>query len=471
MKKLSELYDIDSDILVSGISINSKEVKNGDIFVCVSGVNFDRHLFVDEAINNGCCCIVASRDIGKRCVPVIYVDNTDTELTKLAKKLYDYKDGNLGLFGVTGTNGKTSVTSIIQDMLGDDVCGYMGTNGIKCSKFNQKIRNTTPDADRLYMYFDKFVKSGCKYLSMEASSEAFFRKRLVGVTFDVGIITNITEDHLNIHKTIENYVDCKLELLKNVKDSGLCILNTEDKYFEKEFSSCCSRVVTYGKKMDATLRLIDYKYDNTFMKIMVSYKDKIYSFKSPLIGEFNVYNLMAAMLLLLEYLNISIEDVIKSIQNIQTIPGRLQLLDYNQDYKIILDYAHTPDAFLNLYPSLNSIKNKRLITVTGSAGGREASKRGPMGKIVLENSDYVIFTMDDPRCEDVDKIIDDLVSCTNLNNYERIIDRKTAIFKALSIAREDDIVLIAGKGVDDYMAVGNKYLKYCDLDVIEEYFK
>lgn len=471
MKKLSELYNIDSDVLVRGISINSKEVKDGDIFVCVSGVNFDRHLFVDEAISNGCSCIVASRDIGEKSVPVIYVDNTDTELTKLAKKLYDYKNGNPALFGVTGTNGKTTVTSIIQDMLGDDICGYMGTNGIKCSKFNQKIRNTTPDADRLYMYFDKFVKSGCKYLSMEASSEAFFRKRLIDVIFDVGIITNITEDHLNIHKTIDNYVDCKLELLKSVKDSGLCILNTEDKYFEREILACRSRVVTYGKKMDATLRLVDYKYDNTFMKITVSYKDKMYSFDSPLIGEFNVYNLMAAMLLLLEYLNISIENVVKSIKNLKTIPGRLQFLEYGQNYKIILDYAHTPDAFLNLYPSLNNMKKGKIITVTGSAGGREISKRGPMGKIVLENSDYVIFTMDDPRCEDVDNIIDDLVSDTNLNNYERIIDRKEAIFKALSIAKEDDIVLIAGKGVDDYMAVGNQYLKYCDLDVIEEYFK
>ena len=177
------------------------------------------------------------------------------------------------------------------------------------------------------------------------------------------------------------------------------------------------------------------------------------------------------MLVLLEYLDFSMEEVIRRIKNINVVDGRLQFLNYGQDYRIVLDYAHTPDAFLKIYPVLKSLKKKRIITVTGSAGGREKEKRGPMGKIVLDNSDIVIFTMDDPREEDVDDIIDDLLSSSDKDNYLRIIDRVDAINKALSMALADDIILIAGKGTDNYMALGKDYIPYSDLEVIDKYFK
>ncbi len=471
MKRLCDLYDIDDGRLINKIKINSKEVEKGDIFVCVNGVTTDRHLFVDEAILNGASAIVVSRDVGRKSVPVIMVDDTNKELTRLAKKMYDYPEAKLGIFGITGTNGKTTVASIIQDLIGNDVCGYIGTNGIRTSKFNEKIRNTTPDSDRMYMYLDKFVNVGCKYLAMETSSEAFFRKRLDGISFEVGIVTNITEDHLNVHKTIDNYVECKLDLLRKVKSTGLCILNYEDKYFERECKASNGRVVTYGKSENATLRLVNYKQDFDKTNITVLYKDQEYSFASILIGEFNIYNLLASMLVLLEYLDFSMEEVIRRIKNINVVDGRLQFLNYGQDYRIVLDYAHTPDAFLKIYPVLKSLKKKRIITVTGSAGGREKEKRGPMGKIVLDNSDIVIFTMDDPREEDVDDIIDDLLSSSDKDNYLRIIDRVDAINKALSMALADDIILIAGKGTDNYMALGKDYIPYSDLEVIDKYFK
>lgn len=471
MKKLSDLYDIDDERLINRIKINSKEVCEGDIFVCVNGVTADRHLFVDEAIKNGASAIIVSRDVGRKSVPVIMVDDTNKELVLLAKKMYDYPDAKLGIFGVTGTNGKTTVASIIQDLIGSDVCGYIGTNGIRTAKFNEKIRNTTPDSDRMYMYLDKFVNVGCKYLAMETSSEAFFRKRLDGLSFEVGIITNITEDHLNIHKTIENYVECKLDLLRKVKSTGLCVLNCEDKYFEKACKASNGRVVTYGKDENATLRLVGYKQDFDKTNITVLYKKQEYTFSSILIGEFNVYNLLASMLVLLEYLDFSMEEVIQRLKNINVIDGRLQFLDYGQNYSIVLDYAHTPDAFSKIYPVLKTLKKNRIITVTGSAGGREKEKRGPMGKIVLENSDIVIFTMDDPRNESVDCIIDDLIASSNKDNYLRITDRKEAINKALSMAQVDDIVLIAGKGTDNYMALGNEYIPYSDLEEIAKYFK
>lgn len=467
MKKLSELYSGYPDILIDGIKINSKEVHSNDLFVCVKGVTVDRHDYVDEAINNGAVAIVASRHIDVS-VPVIYVSDTNLELASLCSKFYDYPEKRLNIIGITGTNGKTTVASIIKDLIGDD-CGYLGTNGIICSKFNEKIRNTTPDADRLFMYFDRFLDSDCKYLSMEASSEAFYRNRLNNVYFKVGVITNITEDHLNIHKTIENYVSSKQEIINHITDDGVLILNTDDKYYVDTRNKAKSKVLTYGKK-EADLTIIRVNEFINKTDITFKYQDKIYEITSPLLGEFNVYNLCAAILSLL-VLGFNIETIIKNIVNVKVPKGRMEFIHNKNDYNIIIDYAHTPDAFKKIYEFLNKVKTGKIITVTGSAGGREHEKRKEMGRVVLDNSDYCIFTMDDPRNEDVNTIIDDLVSDTNKTNYERIINRDEAIKKAISLISKDDILLIAGKGDDNYMAIGNDYLPYKDSDVVNNFFK
>ena len=468
MKKLSELYPGYPDVDIKDIKINSKEVVDGDLFVCTTGVTADRHDYVDEAVKNGAKAIVASKKIDVL-VPVVYVEDTNKELPLLCKKFYDNPDEELELIGITGTNGKTTTASIIQDLIGNNTCGYLGTNGIICSKFNEHIVNSTPDSDRQYKYFRRFVDSGCKYLSMEVSSEAFYRHRVDNLRFKIGIITNITSDHLNIHKTLENYVSCKKELFKQVLDDGYSILNIDDKYYEEILEVANGKVLTYGKK-EADLQII--KIDEYINKtnITLKYKNNLYDIESPLLGEFNVYNLCASILALI-CLGYDMEYIINNIKNIKVPGGRCEFLDYGQNYSIILDYAHTPDAFKNIYSLLKKVKRNRIITITGSAGGREHEKRPSMGKIVLDNSDYVIFTMDDPRNEDVDSIIDDLVSDTDNTNYERVIDRKEAIFKALDMAEKDDIILIAGKGIDNYMALGNEYISYCDLDVVDEYFK
>ena len=241
MKTLGELYDGFGDTPIKGIKINSKECTPGDLFVCTMGVTADRHPFAQEAFNNGAVAFVASREISVD-APVIYVEDTNKELPLLCSKFYDHPEDKLDLIGVTGTNGKTTVAQIIQDLLGDDYCGYLGTNGIKCKDFNEKIVNTTPDADRLYMYFDRFVQSGCKYLSIETSSEAFFRERLTNLSFRVGILTNITQDHLNIHKTLDNYIECKKQLFKQVEKDGFCILNADDGHFV-EINKICNGIV------------------------------------------------------------------------------------------------------------------------------------------------------------------------------------------------------------------------------------
>ena len=467
MKKLSELYEGYPDISINDIKINSKDVRENDMFVCIKGVTCDRHDFVNDAIKNGASAIIASRPI-KADIPVIYVPDTNQELVNVCKKFYDYPEEKLNIFGITGTNGKTTVASVISDLIGDD-CGYMGTNGIICKEFNRKIRNTTPDADRLYKYFRNFVDAGCKNLAMEASSEAFYRNRLDGLMFDVGIITNITEDHLNVHKTIENYVKCKQEMINHIKENGVLILNNDDKYYIDTLEKANCKTLTFGKN-EADLEIVKIHEFVNKTDITLKYQENLYDITSPLLGEFNVYNLCAAILCLLA-MDYNMEDIIHRIQNIHVPKGRMEFLKYRDDYNIIIDYAHTPDAFEKIYQFLNKVKTGKIITITGSAGGREHEKRKDIGRLVLDNSDYCIFTMDDPRNEDVNEIIDELIGDSKKTNYERIIDRHEAIKKALDMATKDDIVLIAGKGDDDYMAIKDEYLPYKDEDVVISYFQ
>ena len=470
MKKLSELYNTLDDRLIKGIKINSKEIEPGDIFVCTMGVTADRHDFIDEAIKNGASAIVVSRDVGDKTVPVIKVDNTNLELRRLSAKFYDYPSEKAYIIGVTGTNGKTTVAEIIYQLIGESSCAYIGTNGKKYKGKKESIRNTCPDVDRLYMYFKEFIDNGCDTICMEASSEAFYRHRLDDIKYDIGIVTNITEDHLNIHKTIENYVDSKCQLVRQVNDEGYSILNSSDKYFDKFKREANGNIVSYGYKDSDTLKIEDYilKRDKTI--ITFKYNNKIYEVISPLLGSFNVDNLASAILCLL-CKGISFEEIIKRVLNIKQIEGRMEIMPFVSKYTVILDYAHTTDALDNILTFLEMVKENKIITVTGSAGGRESTKRPLMGKVVLEKSDYVIFTMDDPRYEDPNKIIDDLVSGSDKTNYERIVDRKKAIYKALDMAEDKDIILIAGKGRDDYMAIDDKYLPYCDYDVIKSYYE
>ena len=467
IRKLSDFYG-NYNILIKDIKTNSKEICQGDLFVCIKGVTKDRNDYIDEAIKKGAVAIVTNKRI-KAKVPVIHVDNPNEELAELCSNFYNHSEKKLDLIGITGTNGKTTVASIIQDLLGNDVCGYLGTNGIICSSFNKKIKNTTPNSDLLFKYLNMFYEARCKYVSMEASSEALLYNRLNKISFKVGIITNITEDHLNVHKTIDNYVACKEKIIKHIKKDGVLILNKDDLYYENIENKASCKVLTFGKN-DADLEIVGFKEYINKTDICFKYQNKEYRITSPLLGECNVYNLCAAILTLIS-IGKDIMEIISNIKLIKTPRGRMEFLNYGQSFHIILDYAHTSDAFKKVYQFLNKVKTGRIITVTGSAGGREHEKRHEMGKIVLDNSDYCIFTMDDPRNEDVNEIINELVCKTNKNNYERIIDREKAIKKAISMAQKNDIILIAGKGDDNYMAIGDEYIEYSDRKVVSDYFK
>ncbi len=459
LKNIKELYDCDYDFLVKDIKTNSKEVEKGDLFVCIKGVNEDRHNFIQEAIENGCSGLVVERG-NNYSVPFIKVENTNRELGRLAKKFYGYQD-SLKIIGVTGTDGKTTTSLCIRDMLND--CGYIGTNGIKDNDMEVDTNNTTPELNLIYKYLSMFEEKKLKYASMEVSSEGLLHNRVHGIMFDVGILTNISEDHLNVHKTLSNYIDAKIKLFKNIKEDGYAILNRDDRFYDKFKENCKCNVFSYGKMKDSDLKIENYVLSIDGANIDFKYQDDLYHVHTSLKGEYNIYNLAAAISCLL-CLGFTFEEVIKRVNNIKKVAGRCEIFN-SDNFQVVLDYAHTEKGLESILTFLNAIKKNRIITVTGSAGGREKEKRKGMGRVVQKLSDLVIYTMDDPRYEKVIDIIDEMKD-DDKNNYLIVEDRKLAIMKAFSLALDDDIILIAGKGRDKYMAILDKYVDYSDYDVI-----
>ncbi len=470
MKKLNQLIDTNCDIEVTGIKINSKEIEPGNLFVCTDMGTLDRHQFIDDAIERGASAVIVKKDVGKKSVPIIKVDNPNDLLPILCSKFYDEPENKLTMIGVTGTDGKTSVATMIQTLLGNSNCGYIGTNGYSCSKFNKDTNNTTPDSDKLYGYFDEFVNAGCKYCSMEVCSEALMRGRVKNIKYDVSILTNITSEHLNIHGTLENYINDKCKLFSQTKESGFCILNRDDEHFEKAKSSSRGKVLTYGKDMDNDLYFKDIKLFPGRNLFTIVYKGNEYKIDSPMAGLFNVYNLSAALLTLfaLGYKFEDIEDRIKLLK----VSGRLELIDEGQDFYVMVDYAHTPNGITKLLEYVKLLPIKRSIVVIGQAGERDPYKRKDVGKIVADGSDIAIFTYEDPRSEDPKDIIEMMIEkIKDYKNYEIVIDRSEAIKRAIDIARPGDMVMVLGKGNETYEKLKDKVIYFNDIEEVKKHIR
>lgn len=463
MKKLSELYPgVTEDVDIKSIKINSRECEKGDLFVCTKGVTADRHDFIEDAVKHGASAVIVSRDVGGVGVPVIKVPDTNRELPYLCQKFYDYPDQKMKIIGITGTDGKTSTATIIQTLIGSDLCGYIGTNGRSCAKFTGDNPNTTPDSHLLYSYMKEFLDCGCQYVAMEASSEAFFRGRLQSFQFDLSVYTNITSEHLNIHGSFENYLACKEMLFKQTKKNGVCVLNMDDPYYEQIKSVSNGKVVTYGKEDGATLQIVDYKVFPSHTLIHFKYRDEVIEIDSPLLGDFNVYNLAAGLLAALS-IGVSLEKALSRIPNIK-ISGRLDMLNTNTPYYVMVDYAHTPNGITKLLNFVHTLDINRSIVVIGQAGERDYVKRPQVGEVVVKNASYAIFTYEDPRSEDPVNICNDIVKTIKdqYQNYEIVIDRREAIQKAIDMAKEKDIVLILGKGNETYQKLKTETIYFND---------
>lgn len=456
--KLSELFPgaaITQDPEILGLKSNSREVEAGDLFLCIKGVNADRHDFIEDAAQRGAVAALVSRDVACS-IPCVKVADVDAALDELYNRFYDRPQDKLCVIGVTGTDGKTSTASIIQTFLGDDNCGYIGTNGVSCRGFFADTPNTTPDKGSLMAFFRAFLDHGCRYAVLEASSEAFYYGRLAGLAFDAAAISNVTSEHLNTHKTLENYIACKQKLF--LQNRGPSVLNHDDGHYE-EFRAIAQNVRTYGRSQDNDLWIKSYDLGPRSTQLTLVYNGKEYSFTSPLVGAFNVENLSEAMLVCLS-LGKTMEELLPRVPLLH-VEGRMERVDLGQNFEVIVDYAHTPNGIQKLMNHVKTLHGKRIITVSGQAGGRDQLKRKFVGETIARNSDHCIWTLEDPRNEKVEDIA--AMMCENiqdLDNYETIVDRQKAVEKAIRMARKGDVVLILGKGSEESNVVNGVDVPY-----------
>ena len=439
------------------IKTNSKNIQKGDIFVCALG-QMDKNEYIEEAINNGASMVVTDKKYYHK--KVFCCENTDAYLKEILDLKYNYPLSKINLIGVTGTDGKTTTVSILKDMLNG---ASIGTNGVEYHQSQIDLHNTTPDLVTLYDCFDKIRKQNIFDVAMEVSSESYLTKRIPYLKFDVGIFLNISNEHLDKHKTFTNYLECKKELLRNSKK---CLINNDSEYF-KDVTDGLDNYLTFGhNKGDLQILKEKMYYDKTIIKF--KYQHKNYTIVSPLSGEYNVINLMAAVLCLLS-MGYKINDVIQRICLIKKIPGRMESFSLNGK-NIFIDYAHTLNATKKILLFLKKYSRKKIILVVGCAGDRYREKRPLIGDIALKYSKKVIFTSDDPRWENPSDIIKEMLAKTKRKNYYIVLSRSDAIKTALNIAGKNDLVVILGKGRDNYMAIQNELVPYSDIDVLNAYF-
>ena len=454
------------------IKTNSKQVKKNDIFVCIHDEKEDRHKYIKD-IKKASAIIIDKEQNNKNNIPLIKVNNTNDTLFQIYNSYYNNPLKNLNIIGITGTDGKTTTAYLIKEILNKkEETAYLGTLGFIYKDKIIKTNNTTVSIDKLLEFANILKKENIKNLVMEVSSEGLLHNRCNHVLFNQIIITNITKDHLNIHKTYNNYLNTKIKIINHLKKDGIAIINKDDNSY-KEINKVLKKKhikrITYGKnKSNMQISNIKETYKKTSFNIKI--KNKNYKIETNLLSKINVYNIVPA-LIAVNNIGINIEEIINIIKSIKQVPGRLNTFITKKESIIILDYAHTVNATKNILEFANNIKKRNIITVVGCAGGRDKEKRKEIGQIVTNKSNTVIFTMDDPRYEKVKDIIKDMTKELKKNNYIYIKNRKKAIKYAINISKKDDLILILGKGTDNYMAIKNKYKKYNDLKQIKKYTK
>ena len=469
LKNIKYQGDVDN-IEISNITYDSRKVKEGSLFIAISGQNEDGHDYIYEAVNKGASAVIANgRAPVLDNIPIIQVSNPRKVMSKIAANFYNNPSKELNIIGITGTNGKTTTTQIIDHIIkaNNKTSSSLGTLGFNTPSGMISTGFTTPESIELQQILDTIKKGGIEYVPMEISSHAIELYRTNDVDVNIAIFTNIGHDHLDFHKSIENYFNAKLKLFTQLNKKSTAILNIDDPYTKKIINKINCNYSTYGFNKKADLYIKDYSLNIEKSKAIIQYKGELFELETPLIGKFNLYNLSAAVLCAFE-LGICKNDIIQSIKYFNNIPGRLEKYNYKSN-TIIIDYAHTPDAFSNIFKSVFELKNKKkkIITVFGCGGNRDSSKRKHMGKIASNYSDYIYITNDNPRFEDEDKIINNICDGISNTEYQIIKDRKKAIISAMN--NENSIILILGKGVEKYQIIKNKKINHSDIKTVKEF--
>ena len=443
---------------------NSKLVQKGQIFIAIKGHTVDGHNYIKEAINNGAIKVICEKEIEED-IPHEIVKDTKIYLKDILVKEYSNEINKLKIIGVTGTNGKTTSCYLMYQMLQKlgKKAAYLGTLGFYLNDEITETDNTTPDILTLYKLLLKATESNIEYLVMEVSSHSLSYERIKGLTFVAGAFTNLTEDHLDYHKTMEAYLNEKLKILNYLKNDAPMLLNSDDAS-SKKFETY-KNYKTYGTNGTYKIKNYDIYPDHT--NISIKYNNKSFNVTTNLTSKFNIYNYLTCLSTLHE-LGFSIESILDITKNIYPPKGRCETFKLNKGYAVV-DYAHTPDAVEKVISAYNELKKGKVITIVGCGGDRDPIKRPIMGNIATSLSDYVIFTNDNPRTEDPKSIMDMIVKDNKNNNYEIIYDRKEAIHKGIDLLNKNDILLVLGKGHEDYQIIGHTKIHLDDSEIIKEY--
>ena len=444
---------------------NSKLVQPGQIFVAIKGNTVDGHDYIDEAIKNGASLIIGERDLNIDNYQK--VDNSSEYLKEHLVNEYSDEINKIKLIGITGTNGKTTscyLTYQILLKLGLKAA-YLGTIGYYSQNKHFEINNTTPDILNLYKILLDAKNDGIEYLVMEVSSHALSYERIAGLKFTCCAFTNLTEDHLDYHKTMEAYLNEKLKLVNYLDDNSYIMLNNDDISSEK--FKIHKKYKTFG--LDGDYKIKEYEILPDHTNLTFNYDNKEYHVTTNLTSKFNIYNYLTA-LSIISTLGFKIEDIINITKDIYPPKGRCETYKVGNGYAVV-DYAHTPDAVEKVIEAYNELKKNRIITILGCGGDRDPIKRPIMGSIATKLSDYVIFTNDNPRTEDPIKIMNDIIKDNHSSNYEVVYDRKDAITKGIDMMEKDDILLVLGKGHEDYQIIGHEKIHFDDSEIIKDYKK
>ena len=482
--RLPEVRVIGSlDKIVTDVTADSREVVAGSLFIALKGAHVDGHKFLLGAAQKGAVAALIEDlpDTPPEGMTLLLVKDTRTAMEILAPYFFDYPGQTMRMIGVTGTNGKTTTTNIIRRVLQEDGkrCGLIGTIHVLIGEESIVSHNTTPDVVDLQKFLYRMKEAGCDYAVMEVSSHALALRRVAGVEFDAAALTNITEDHLDFHHTMEAYRDAKSLLFEGLSQAGkkpgkTAVLNADDPNTAVIAARTGVNTLFYGKGKDNDIYPLHYAIEAKHMRLTLHTPAGEMDLKLNITGEFNVYNVLCAVGVLLAE-KVEKATIERALQGFSGVPGRFQLVEAGQPYTVIVDYAHTPDGLENVLRTARLVTKGHLWVVFGCGGDRDNQKRPIMGKIALDLADDIVVTSDNPRTEDPEEIIRQIaVSMTAVpagKTVTRITDRKEAIRYALAKAAPEDVVLIAGKGHENYQILKDKTIHFDDKEEVEAFWE
>lgn len=458
----------DCDVEVLSLSQNAQKKCDRGLLFCYKGVKYDTHDYYQIFKDNGYVALVVERflDID---LPQILVKNTRKVMNKMCNTFFLGVKDKLHFIGVTGTNGKTTTTSIIYQILSNagEKVALIGTSGVFYADKALPPLLTTPDPVDLFYLLDDFYKNGIKYVVMEVSAHALSLDKLRGIKFEISLFTNITQDHLDYFSNMGNYSRAKLKLFSPLY-SKYAIINTDDRYGYMFSHIVSIPFTTYGITSPAENFAMDISCDLSSTSFLAHCDDKIFDITTPLICKFNVYNILGAMTACLK-LNVDSDVVFKTVKNLKSIAGRMNVYRLSRGGMAVIDYAHTPDGLEQVLSNLRCLTDGNIYTLFGCGGDRDRLKRAKMGKIASILSSHVFVTSDNPRYEEPEDIMENIIDGIEGDNFTAIVDRKECILRALNSINSGDVLLIAGKGAENYIDIKGKRLPYSDLDVLEPF--